>query len=105
MSSLVRLLTALAVLLMPFGMQPVAANAVHRDTVASMPMPHCPEAPNQQGKNGFAECMMVCSSAVPARAIVQPRPLLLSCAPEISGVTQILHGLQPETATPPPKHS
>ena len=105
MNLLTRLLAIVAVLLMPFGMQPAAASPMQHH-MAAIPMQHCPEQGSQQdGKSGFVECMMVCSSALPAADLRQATPLLLACAPEMSGGTQILHGLQPETATPPPKHS
>jgi hypothetical protein len=103
---LFRLLTLIAVLLLPLGMQPVAAAPAMSHHGAAMPMQHCPEQGSKHdGKAGFDECTMVCSSALPAVSLAQPALLLLACAPEMSGVTQILHGLQPETATPPPKRS
>ena len=100
-----RLLVLVAVLLMPLGMQPATAGSVTHHA-AAMPMQHCPEQPSKHdGKSAFAECTMVCSSALPAADLPRPQPLLLFCALETSGVNQILRGLNPETATPPPKRS
>ena len=99
------LLVLIAVLLMPLGMQPApAAPVVHH--AASMPTPHCPDQQSKHdGKGALGECTMVCSSALPAADLPRPQPLLLACSPEISGLTEILRGLHPETATPPPKRS
>ena len=99
------LLVLIAVLLMPLGMQPApAAPVVHH--ASAMPTQHCPDQPSKHdGKGTLAECTMVCSSALPAADLPRPQPLLLACSPEISGLTEILRGLHPETATPPPKRS
>ena len=99
------LLVLIAVLLMPMGMQPAAAAPVVRHASA-MPTQHCPDQPSKHdGKRALAECTMVCSSALPAADLPRPQPLLLACSPEISGLTEILRGLHPETETPPPKRS
>ena len=99
------LLVLIAVLLMPMGMQPAAAAPVVHHASA-MPTQHCPDQPSKHdGKGTLAECTMVCSSALPAADLPRPQPLLLACSPEISGLTEILRGLHPETATPPPKRS
>jgi len=102
-----RLLLLLAVLLMPFGMTgAVAAPAQQHAAAAGMPMPHCPEPPpSQHGKAGFAECTMACSAALPAAAARPDAPLLIVCAPDLSEAVRQLHGLHPDTATPPPKRS
>lgn len=100
-----KLILLVAVLLMPFGMTaaPAAAGQHHS---AAIPMQHCPDQGSSHGsKVGVVECMMVCSSALPAADLPEAKPMLLACAPEMSGVTQMLHGLHPETATPPPKRS
>jgi hypothetical protein len=100
-----KLLTLLAVLLMPFGMTaaPAAAMAHHS---ASRPMEHCPEqAPKQSGKAGFVECTMMCSAALPATELKRDGPLLVVCAPARAGAVRQLHGVHPDTATPPPRRS
>lgn len=101
-----KLLTLVAVLLLPFGMTAApAAPAQHHS--ASMPVQHCPEqAPNRHGKAGFAECTMACSAALPATDADHDEGALMVCCPtEAADVVQQLHGLHPDTATPPPKLS
>jgi hypothetical protein len=103
MRAALKLLALLAVLLMPFGMTPVAAaKSPHHS--ATMPMQHCPEqAPDHGSKGGFVECTMACSAALPAldSAPQQSLPPERNLTPV--AVAHILHGLHPETATPPPK--
>ncbi|MFL6730449.1 MAG: hypothetical protein ACJ8E3_07950 [Sphingomicrobium sp.] len=100
-----KLLLLLAVLLMPFGMTPAAvAGPVSAHT--SMPVQHCPEqAPNHGAKAGFTECTMACSAALPPAETRSDQPLLIACAPDLFEALRQLHGLHPETATPPPKRS
>ncbi|HEX6742246.1 MAG TPA: hypothetical protein VF079_10705 [Sphingomicrobium sp.] len=99
-----KLLVLLAVLLMPFGMAPATAKTVHHQ--AAMPMQHCPEpAPSRGGKAGLVECTMACSAALPAADAARDGPLPLVCAPDLTDAVPQLHGLHPETATPPPKRS
>lgn len=104
-SALIRLFALVAVLMMPFGMQPAhAARTI--DHSASMPMQHCPEqAPRHDPKGAFAECTMACSAALPAADRADDRPPLLICAPSEAAAVRIMHGLHPDTATPPPKRS
>src|SRR5690348_8481514 len=100
-----KLLVVLAVLVMPFGMAPAWAAAPAQHHVA-MPMQHCPEpAPNRSGKAGFVECTMACSAALPAADDAIEQPLVIICAPTGPAAAQILSGLHPDTATPPPKRS
>ena len=99
-----RLLILLSVLLMPLGMTSAAA-ASHHDR-ASMPMGHCPDqAPGHDLKGGIAECTMACAGALPAAELAAHRPLTIVRAPVASAAAKQLHGLHPDTATPPPKHS
>ena len=94
----------LAVLLMPFGMTTPAAAAV-RHAPTAMPMRHCPEQSPSQSKAGFIECTMACSAAVLAASFGPREPLAIVCSPDEPAIAQRLHGLHPETATPPPKRS
>ena len=101
---LAKLLVLVAVLIMPFAMTPANASMSSHHQMASMPMGHCDEqAPSHAGKNGIAECTMACSAALPATA--PPQEDLPPVAPAAlhSAVPPILHGLHPDTATPPPK--
>jgi len=100
-----KLLTLIAVLLMPFGMVAPASATPHH-AMASMPMQHCPEqSPSQKGKLGFSECTMACAGALPA---VERSPN----DGRRSDVTLVLalpvhqlHGIHVDIATPPPKRS
>ena len=103
---IIKLLALLAVLLMPLGMSPAAAAPVHHDMAAGMPMGHCPDqAPGHDKKSGFAECTMACAAALPA--VQAPAAGLPIVPPELPrlALSDRLHGLHPETATPPPRAS
>jgi hypothetical protein len=96
----------LAVLLMPLGMAPAAASAPDHPIMANMSMGHCPDQNSHHDAKGtIAECTMACASALPAVDRAASGPLLIVCEPVIPVGTQRLHGLHPETATPPPKRS
>jgi hypothetical protein len=100
MTQIPRLLALIAVLLMPLGMAtPAAAHPM-----ADMAMSHCPDQPSHhQQKAWSAECTMACASALPAfdRAEDQIGPVARVAF--VSLPAQPLHGLHPDTATPPPK--
>ena len=100
-----KLLILLAVLLMPLGMQPAAASVPATHPMA-MPMEHCPgQAPSHSGKAGFVECTMACAAALPAIDTPPDEPPLVTSLPVEPSVVHSLHGLHPDTATPPPKRS
>jgi hypothetical protein len=101
-----KLLALVAVLLMPFGMTAAPAAASGTQHSASMPMQHCPEqSPQHEGQAGFVECTMACAAALPAVAGPAQREPAVARIPELSSAVHHLHGLHPDTATPPPKHS
>jgi hypothetical protein len=101
---LARLFVLIAVLLMPLGMTPAAASAHGHADMASMPMGHCDgKAPARHMKGGIADCAMACSAALPAAELVRDDVPLPACAPIRAVAVNALHGLHPETATPPPK--
>jgi hypothetical protein len=102
MALALKLLTLVALVLMPFGMAPAAATPAHH---AAMPMEHCPDPSPKQAHNGIAECTMACAGALPAMLSTEAAPLLPVEAPPEASATAQLHGLQPETATPPPRNS
>jgi hypothetical protein len=103
MDSMLRLLTLIAVLLMPLGM--AAPVAAHQSASMGMPMQHCPEPASKQHGNAAGECTMACSAALPAADAVVPGRPLISCVPVASPAVQRLSGLHPDTATPPPRRS
>lgn len=101
-----KLLVLVAVLLMPLGMPAAPATTAHHGTSANMPMQYCPEqAPSHHSKSGFAECTMACSAALPAVDSPQEQYLPAACGPVSAAASQVLRGLHPDIATPPPKAS
>lgn len=106
MRFMLKLLALLAVLLMPLGMTAAPAAAPNHHHGASMPMQHCPQqGPKQGAKAGFVECTMACSAALPANDLQRDGRLFVACVPEQAAIVKHLHGLHPDTATPPPKRS
>lgn len=109
MSSLAKLLAIVALLLTSFGMTAASAATVpHHGAVlaAAMPMAHCPDSDRTADtKGGVPECAMACSAALPAADLAHPQPLTILCAPVQASLATSLHGLHPDTATPPPKGS
>jgi len=99
-------LLALAVMLMPLGMAPAPASVSHRSTMTQVPMGHCPDqAPTHDMKGGIPECTMACAVAMPADGAAVGEPFLIVCEPIRPSAAEPLHGLHPETATPPPRRS
>ena len=101
---LAKLLLMFAVLLMPLGMAPAAA--AHRDMSVAMPMGHCPDqSSDHHSKGGITECTMACAAALPA-VVSSPADQSFVAREAVGTVfANPLHGLHPETATPPPKRS
>ena len=107
MRLIAELLLLIAVMLMPFGMAPAGAspNQPHAMS-ADMPMQHCPEQGDKDDmKAGFADCAMACSAALPAMDRPQEGHSLMAGPPIAPAAARELHGLHPDTATPPPKAS
>ena len=101
-----RLAILIAVLLMPADMVPAGATAHADRAMTDMPMGHCDgQAPSHQHKGAIAECTMACSAALPAVESPRTEPPMIVCLPIRPAAAQVLHGLHPETATPPPKRS
>jgi hypothetical protein len=101
-----RLVLLAAMLLMPFGMAVAPAGTPHHSMMAGMPTGHCSDqAPSHDRKGAIAECTMACAASLPAAATSARDPLLIVCEPAFPSESQILRGLHPETATPPPKRS
>ena len=99
-----RMVLLVAVLLMPLGMTPSAASAAHHTMAAGMPMEHCPDqAPRHDPKGALVQCAMACAAAVPASTASAEERRLVALETVMPGLTQRLHGLHPETATPPPR--
>lgn len=101
---LARLVLLIAVLLMPLGMAPAAADAPGHHATAAMPISHCDQQPVKHApKAGFAECTMACSAALPAADLSPGEAPTMARAPLLATAAMVLHGLHPDTATPPPK--
>lgn len=101
-----RLFVLLAVLLMPFGMATAATPTHHEQAMAGMPMEHCPDrAPQHNMKGGLAACTMACSVALPAADFTRSDLVPLASVTVAPSPIALLHGIQPETATPPPRIS
>jgi len=101
-----RLFFLLAVLLMPLGMATAAAPAHHDQPAASMSMEHCPDrAPKHDMQGALDACTMACSAALPAADLSQSVTVPLPYVPVARAIFASLHGIHPDTATPPPKLS
>lgn len=99
-----KLLTLVAVLLMPLAMTAAPAAAPLHGQGASMPMQHCPEQGSKhESKGAFAECTMACASALPAVDREQEPRIAYAALVMTEVPMKALEGLQPDTATPPPK--
>ena len=108
MARLWNLLAVVALLLMPFIMQPATAAPMqhHQAASAGIPAEHCPDQgsmPESKGK--IAVCTMICSAALPTTNLPQAQRMLIVCEPAAPGVAQRLTGHDPEIATPPPRRS
>jgi hypothetical protein len=101
---LARLLLIFAVLVMPLGMAPAAAP--QHQAMAGMPMGHCPDqGSDHHSKGGISECTMACAAALPAVVSSSADQSLIAREAVRAVFANPLHGLHPETATPPPKLS
>lgn len=114
LSRMIRLLTLLAVTMLPLGMARASAPQPMADHHAmagmgTMSPGHCdemdqPASPHDDHKLP-GECAMACASALPALPVatsvfVSLRP---SPAPLVAAILTTLHGLILEIATPPPR--
>jgi hypothetical protein len=101
-----RLLLVVAVLLMPFGMAPASAVSTHDRGDTAMAMGHCPDgSQDHRSKAGIAECTMACAAALPVIVGAADEPMLVHPDRVAPPLAHRLHGLHPETATPPPRLS
>ena len=99
-----KLLTLLAVLLMPLGMTGAHAATSHEAARVDMPMGHCPDqGSGHETQGGIAACTMACAAALPAFAASADDALPSISVLAVSAHVPALHGLHPEIATPPPK--
>ena len=101
-----RLLTLISLVLMPFGMSAASAAPVHHAPAAAT-VQHCDGQggqPAQSLPDQALNCAMACSMLVAAEARIE-EPALALRLPAGPTLSQPATGLHPDTATPPPKFS
>lgn len=103
-AALLRLLTLLALVLMPLGMAgtPVVAQTMPMNhNMASMG--HCDGQPEQdEAPASKMDCTAMCT-ALPAADAPSPAPALKPMAARTMALAAPFTGIEPEIATPPPK--
>ena len=101
---ILRLMTLLALALMPFGMGVASAAPVHHAPSAATACDEHGGQPAKASPDQALDCAMACSMLVAAEARVEePAPLIR--LPAAGLLIERAAGLHPETATPPPKLS
>lgn len=105
-SMVLRLLTLLALVLMPFGMG-AADAAPARDAPAASAAQHCDghgSQPTDQSRDAAMDCAVSCSMLAVAQAELDELPVdhPILTTPRLA---ERAVGLHPDTATPPPKRS
>ena len=100
LSAVLRLLALFALLLMPLSMGSAPASA---QPAASAPAGHCDD--HQQPAEAPADPQMHCTacSALPATEAPAPVVELPPETPMLIALAGFLAGIEPDTATPPPK--
>lgn len=104
-AALLRMLTLLAIVLMPFGMTSAPAMARPSHTGHSiLAMGHCDEQPKQHElpASEKMDCATTCS-ALPATDASSPAPRLKPVAPRSIAIFASFIGTEPEIVTPPPR--
>lgn len=101
---LTKLLILFAVLLMPLGM--INGGPAMASGVSTAPAGHCEQMPEhrQEQPDRLADCAVTCAAIPSRRDDLQGRILVLA-QPRVAALTEILHGLGPEAAIPPPRFS
>ena len=105
-AALVRIVTLLALVLMPFGMVGTKAYAQPMPAHHAMPqMGHCDEQPDQGKAPAHSSKQMHCAmcAALPASEPPTPFAGLQPSAPRIIATVSPFDGIELEIATPPPK--
>lgn len=105
-AALLRLLTLIALVLMPLGMTgaPALAAPDHHGMMMMADPGHCDERQDQDEAPARQQmdCTAACT-ALPATNEPDPAPVLKPTAPRLIGVAARFTGIEPEIATPPPK--
>lgn len=103
--AVVRLLTLVALMLMPFGMGATSATAHQMSTdQAIASMDHCDKQSDENKAPALkqTDCAVMCIAISGARS-PSPSPLLKPAAPLSVDPTTLVVGVEPDIATPPPK--
>jgi len=101
-STVLRLLALIALVLMPLSMTSASASAQPN---ATAPAGHCDD--HQQPAKVPAGPQVHCTACAALPAIDTPVPIaeLSPETPMLIALAAFLAGIEPDTATPPPKHS
>ena len=103
--TVLRLLTLVALMLMPFGMGAAPAMAQQVSTAqATTSMDHCDKQSDENGAPApqQTDCAVMCI-AISSAANPTPPPLLQPVAPRSIALATLFVGVEPDIATPPPK--
>lgn len=101
-----KLLTLLALVLMPLGMGTAGAMPAHHAPAAATDQ-HCDghgRQPNEQSRDKSMDCALSCSMLAIAEVQVEA-PAAVRPTPTARPLVELDAGLHPDTATPPPKFS
>ena len=99
-----KLLSLLALVLMPLGMSTAGAMPVHHAPTAAT-AEHCDghgRQPTEQSRDASMDCAISCSMLAIAEVQVDAPPAAAP-VPAVQTLVQLDAGLHPDTATPPPK--
>jgi hypothetical protein len=99
-----RLLILFAVLVMPLAM--VNGGPAMASSISQEPAGHCEQMPEHKKDqpDRLADCAVACA-AIPSQRYDIQRQTFGPSEPRVAALTEILHGLDPEAATPPPRFS
>ncbi|GAA4717024.1 hypothetical protein H9L13_06725 [Sphingomonas lutea] len=104
-SVLLKFLTLVALVLMPFGMGGMPASASEMPARhAAMAMGHCDEQPAEREapSSSQMDCQAMCAAIAVAGSPV-PAPALKPSLPRSAAIAVPFAGIVPEIATPPPR--
>ena len=101
-AAVIRLLTLIALVLMPIGMAGAPAMAAPADHEMAA-MNHCDEMPSDEpAPPAKMDCTAMCT-ALPAAEAPVLAPMLKPVAPRSIAISAPASGIEPEIATPPPR--
>lgn len=107
-SVLLRVLTLLALVVMPFamGITPAGAQSMSGEH-SSASAGHCDEQPGQNEAPVKSPQLMHCGMCISLPAAETPAPItgLNPSAPRTMAPVALFNGIELEIATPPPKHA